>query len=168
MFLTEEDGAKKTSFKEALMALKTEENESHPSHTPVITITKYEEIKPENETVKSLSEIFSKFMTSDAKFKNQVKKVNTVNSIRISITKSAMLWKYLEDKSYKLYVTKINMEGVSAINGWELAQAAKKAIIKKITDTNRTEADNQTFECKLENLATSGLQQGRRHGQAGC
>ena len=130
MFLTEEDGAKKTSFKEALMALKTEENESHPSHTPVITITKYEEIKPENETVKSLSEIFSKFMTSYAKFKNQVKKANTVNS-----TESAMLRRHFKDESYKLYVTKINMEGVSTRNGWELAQAVKKAII---TDTKRT------------------------------
>ena len=98
-----------------------------------------------------------KYLASDAKFKNQVKKANTVNSTRISITESAMLRKYFEDKSYKLYVTKINMEGVSARN-------AKKAVIKKITDTNRTEADNQTFECKLENLATSGLQQGRRHG----
>ena len=130
MFLTEEEGAKK-SFKDALMALKTaEELESHPSHTPVITITKTEEIKPEKETIKSLSEIFSKFMTSDAKFKNPVKKANTVNS-----TESAMLRKHFKDESYKLYVTKINMEGVSARNGWELAQAVKKAII---TDTNRT------------------------------
>ena len=69
------------------MALKAaEENESHPSHTPVITITKNEDIKPENEIVKSLSEMFKKFMTSDAKFKNQVKKANTVNSTRFSIT----------------------------------------------------------------------------------
>ena len=68
---------------ELLMALKNaEELESHPSHTHVITVTKPEEIKPEKETLKSLSEIFSKFMTSDAKFKNQVKKANAVNSTR--------------------------------------------------------------------------------------
>ena len=60
MFLTEEDGAKKMSFKEALTALKTaKENETHPSHTPVITTTKNEEIKPDDETVKSLSELVS-------------------------------------------------------------------------------------------------------------
>ena len=58
MFLTEEDGAKKTRFKEALMALKSaEETETHPSHTPGITTTKNEEIKPDDETIKSLCEI---------------------------------------------------------------------------------------------------------------
>ena len=48
-------------------------------------------------------------MTPDAKFKNQVKKANTVNSTRISTPESAMLRKHIEDESYKVYVTKINM-----------------------------------------------------------
>ena len=66
-----------------------------------------------------------------------------------------MLRKHFEDESYKLYVTKINIDGVSVRNGWELAQAAKKAIINKITERNRTEADKLTSECKMKNLATS-------------
>ena len=49
----------------------------------MIKAAKPEEMKPETETLKSLSEIFNKFMTSVAKFKNQVIKANTVNSNRI-------------------------------------------------------------------------------------
>ena len=61
-----------------------------------------------------------------------------------------MLRKHFEDESYKLNVTKINMDGVSVRNDWELAEAAKKAIITKITETNRTEADKLTSECLPE------------------
>ena len=47
------------------------------------------------------------------------------------------------------------MDRVKVKNGWDLAQAAKKAIITKITKTNKTEAAKLTSECKMENLATS-------------
>ena len=79
-------------------------------------------------------------MTEDGKFKDQVIKANTVNSNRISTNEIAMLRKHFEDENLKLYVTKINMTGTVSKNGWELAQAAKKASITKITDTNKTEA----------------------------
>ena len=59
-----------------------------------LNATKPEEIIPEKETLKSKSELFTKFMTSDAKFKNQVTKANSVNSSRISTTESAMLRKH--------------------------------------------------------------------------
>ena len=47
------------------------------------------------------------------------------------------------------------MNGIVAKNGWELAQAAKKAIKSKITDINREEADKMTSECKMEHIVTS-------------
>ena len=47
------------------------------------------------------------------------------------------------------------MTGIIAKNGWELSQAAKKAIILKITDINRAEADTLTSLLKMENIATS-------------
>ena len=56
-------------------------------------------------------------MTSDTKFKNQVIKAKSVNSIRISTSEIIMLRKNFEEESYKLYVTKINMNGVTAKNG---------------------------------------------------
>jgi hypothetical protein len=112
MHLTDEEGAKR-SFKEALMTLKnSEELNAQPSHTPVIKPVKPEEIDPEKETVKSLSEIFDKWMTEDGKFKDQVIKANTVNSNRISTNEVAMLRKHFEDENFKLYVTKINMNGI--------------------------------------------------------
>ena len=92
-----------------------------------------EEIDPEKETVKSLSEIFDKWMTEDGKFKDQVIEANKVNSNRISTTEITMLRKHFEDENYKLYVTKINMTGALSKNGWELAQNAKKTIMAKIT-----------------------------------
>ena len=96
MHLTDEEGAKR-SFKEALMTLKnSEELNAQPSHTPVIKPVKPEEIDPEKETVKSLSEILDKWMTEDGKFKDQVIKANTVNSNMISTNEVAMLRKHFD------------------------------------------------------------------------
>ena len=154
-----EEGAK-TSFKEALLTLKnSEELNAQPSHTPVIVPVQPEEIDPEKETVKNLSEIFDKWLTEDGKFKDQVIEANKVNSNRISTNEVAMLRKHFEDENYKLYVTKINMNGIVYKNGWELAQDTKKAIKSKITEINREEADKMASVCKIEHFATSAYLQ---------
>jgi hypothetical protein len=148
--LTNEEG-KKTSLKEALLTLKTsEETNAQPSYTPKITPTEPEKIEPGNELVKSLGEIFEKF-------KEQVIEANKTNSCRISANEVAMLRKHFEDENFKLYLTKIIMTGVTAKNGWDLAQAAKKVIMNKITETNREEADKLVSECKLETCQSHGL-----------
>ena len=64
---------------------------------------------------------------------DQVVEANKTNSVRISANKVAMLRKHFEDENFKLYVTKVNMTGVNAKNSWDLAQAAKKVIMNKIT-----------------------------------
>jgi hypothetical protein len=86
---------------------------------------------------------------------NQVIEANEINSIRISANEVAVLRKHFEDEQLKLYVTKANMTGVNAKNGWELAQAAKKVITEKITEIYRDEADKPVTACKVEHLATS-------------
>ena len=47
------------------------------------------------------------------------------------------------------------MTGIVSKNGWELAQAAKKAIKSKITEINREEADKLASVCNMEHIATS-------------
>ena len=112
MNLTNEEGTK-TSFKDALYTLKnSEEIITQPSHTPVIKPVEHETIDQDKESVKSLSEIFDKWMKKDGKFKEQVVKANKVNSSRISTNEAAMLRKHVNDENYRLYVTKINVNGI--------------------------------------------------------
>ena len=127
----------------------------HSQTTPTITPVDPENVDPSSETVKSLTEIFEKWVAKDAKFMDQVIEANEINSIRISANEVAMLRKHFEDEQLKLYVTKTNMTGVNAKNGWDLAQGAKKVITEKITEIYREEADKPVSACKVEDLATS-------------
>jgi hypothetical protein len=154
--LTEKEGDKKTSLKDALLNLKSsEELNAQPNFTPTITPVEPVKTDPNSDSVKSLAEIFENWVAKDAKFMNQVMEANEINSIRISANEVAMLRKHFEDEQYKLYVTKTNMTGVNAKNGWDLAQGAKKVITKKITEVYRDEADKPVSTCKVEDLATS-------------
>ena len=99
---------------------------AQPNFTPTITPVDPENVDPSTETVKSLTEIFEKWVAKDAKFMDQVMEANEINSIRISANEVAMLMKHFEDEQLKLYVTKTNMTGVNAKNGWDLAWELKK------------------------------------------
>ena len=107
---------------------------AQPNFTPTITPVDTVKADPSTETVKSLTEIFEKWVAKDAKFMDQVIEANEINSIRISAQEVAMLRKHFEDEQLELYVTKTNMTGVNAKNGWDLAQGAKKVITEKITE----------------------------------
>jgi hypothetical protein len=157
LYLTDKEGGKKTSLKEALLNLKSsEETNAQPSFTPTITPSEPEKIDPDGESVKSLSEILENWAAKDSKFMDQAVEANKTNSVRISANEVANLRKHFEDEQLKLYVTKVNMTGVkNAKNRWDLAQAAKKVIMDKITEINREEADKPLSECKMEDVATS-------------
>ena len=73
----------------------------------------------------------NKFMINDEKVKNEIKAANEANSRRISTNEAAILRKHFEDENLRLYVTKVNLDTVSAKNPYELAQGAKQAILKK-------------------------------------
>ena len=154
--LTDKEGGKKTSLKDPFLNLKfSEEMNAQPNFTPTITPVEPVKTNPNTDSVKSLAEIFEKWVAKDVKFMDQVMEANEINSIRISANEVAMLRKHFEDEQLKLYVTKTNMTGVNAKNGWELAQGAKKVITKKITEVYREEADKPVSACKVEDLATS-------------
>ena len=85
----------------------------------------------------------------------QVTTSNEINSVRISANEVAILRKHFEDEQLKLYVTKINMTGVNAKNGWELTQYVKQMLTKKITEVFKDEAEKPITSCKMEDLATS-------------
>ena len=90
--LTNKEGGKKTSLKDALLNLKSsEEMNAQPNFTPTITPVDPVNADPSSETVKSLTEIFEKWVTKDAKFMDQVIEANEINSIRISANEVAML-----------------------------------------------------------------------------
>ena len=92
--LTNDEG-NKTSFKESLLTLKnSEETNTQPSHTPIIKPIEPEKTEPEKESIKTLSEIFEKWMVKDGKFKEQVIAANKINSSSISTSEVAMLRKH--------------------------------------------------------------------------
>ena len=154
--LTENEGGRKTTLKEALLNIKTnEETNAQPHFTPTMNPVEAEHTNPDTTTVQSLTEIFNKWSSKNAEFMEQATTANEINSNRLSAAEVAILRKHFEDEQLKLYVTKINMTGVSSKNGWELAQFAKQTLAKKITEVFKDEAEKPISSCKLENIATS-------------
>ena len=154
--LTENEGGRKTTLKEALLNIKTnEETNAQPHFTPTMNPVEAEHTNPDTTTVKSLTEIFNKWSSKNAEFMEQATTANEINSNRLSAAEVAILRKHFEDEQLKLYVTKINMTGVSSKNGWELAQFAKQTLVKKITEVFKDEAEKPISSCKMENIATS-------------
>ena len=154
--LTDKEGGRKITLKEALLNIKTnEETKAQPHFTPTMNPVEAEHTDPDTTTVKSLTEIFNKWSSKNAEFMEQATIANEINSARLSAAEVAILRKHFEDEQLKLYVTKINMTGVSSKNGWELAQFAKQTLVKKITEVFKDEAEKPISSCKMENIATS-------------
>ena len=154
--ITENDGGRKTSLKDALLNIKTnEESDAQPHFTPTMNPVQAEHTNPDTATVQSLAEIFNKWSTKNAEFMEQATTANEINSNRLSAAEVAILRKHFEDEQLKLYVTKINVTGVSSKNGWELAQFAKQTLVKKITEVFKDEAEKPISNCKMESIATS-------------
>jgi len=155
MNLTEDSGTK-ISLKDALLTLKkSEEQIDQPSHIQVINPVQAEEMDPGKESLKSMCEKFSKYMTLDGKFKTEVIDANKSNATRISINEVSLMRKQFEDELFKAYVTKTNMTGVNSKNGWDLAQNAKNVIKKKLTEIHKAEASKKLSDCTMEDLAAS-------------
>ena len=132
-----------------------EEINAQPHFTPTMNPVEPVTTNPDTTTVKSLTEIFEQWSSKNAAFMEQATIANEINSALMLAAEVAILRKHFEDEQLKLYVTKINMTGVSSKNGWELAQFAKQTHVKKITEVFKEEAEKPISSCKMENIATS-------------
>ena len=106
----------------------------------------------ETDTTKEITEKLNNFMKLDKDYKMQVTEANIKNSKRISANEVAIQRKHFEDEQLRLYVSKVNLNNVSAKNPYELAQGAKQAIKAKIDEIYQAEADKKVTNCSLREL----------------
>ena len=153
--LTDDSNGAKIALKTALTAVRDSKDiDEQPQHTP--TITPYEPIPMSvTDSTKEITENLNRLMSLDKAFRTQVASANIANSKRISANEVAILRKNFEDEQLKLYMSKVNMNGINAKNPYELAQGAKRALKNKVEELYRHEADSRVTNCSLKEIAES-------------
>ena len=66
-----------------------------------------------------------------------------------------MLRKHFEDENLRLYVSKVNLNAVSAKNPYELAQGAKQAILKKVEEIFKIDSEKKAADLTVKDLGNN-------------
>ena len=153
--LTDTTSGAKVALKTALAAVRDANDcDDQPQYIPPINPHQATNMLETNST-KEITEKFNEFVKLDAACKSQVMEANITNSRRISSNEVAILRKHFEDEQLRLYVSKVNMNNVTAKNPYELAQGAKQALKAKVDEIYKAEADMKVTNCSIKELAES-------------